>query len=144
MPPASAMSWWSALTKPNYHHSCAGPSLWQPLEAPRQQHHSPALRLRVDTAFLPVLVLMESVMRQSHPSRMQADNRFAQCHGVVTANDELNGARSIIAVRKEVDAMGGQVIATRGGMIHLVLQLCRQFEDAFGKAIDGGKGGVSL
>lgn len=37
--------------------------------------------------------------------------------------------------------MGGQVIATRGGMIHLVLQLCRQFEDAFGKAIDGGKGG---
>jgi hypothetical protein len=40
--------------------------------------------------------------------------------------------------------MGGQVIATRGGMIHLVLQLCRQFEDAFGKAIDGGKGGASF
>lgn len=48
---------------------------------------------------------------------------------------------SIIACRKEVDAMGGQVIATRGGMIHLILQLCRQFEDAFVKAIDGGKGG---
>jgi dynamin 1-like protein len=47
----------------------------------------------------------------------------------------------IISVRKEVDAMGGQVIATRGGMIHLILQLCRQFEDAFTKAIDGGKGG---
>ncbi len=49
---------------------------------------------------------------------------------------------SIIAVKKEVDAMGGQVIATRGGMIHLILQLCRQFEDAFAKAIDGGKGGA--
>ena len=34
--------------------------------------------------------------------------------------------RSIIAVRKQVDAMGGSVIASRGGMIHLVLQLCRQ------------------
>jgi hypothetical protein len=40
--------------------------------------------------------------------------------------------------------MGGQVIATRGGMIHLVLQQCRNFEDAFNKAIDGGKGGASL
>lgn len=39
--------------------------------------------------------------------------------------------------------MGGQVIATRGGMIHMILQLCRQFEDAFTKAIDGGKGGES-
>lgn len=37
--------------------------------------------------------------------------------------------------------MGGQQVATRGGMIHLVLTLCRQFEDAFAKAIDGGKGG---
>ena len=59
-------------------------------------------------------------------------------------NHGLHVACSIIAVRKEVDAMGGQVIATRGGMIHLVLQLCRQFEDAFGKAIDGGKGGALL
>ena len=56
----------------------------------------------------------------------------------------LCAVRSIIAVKKEVDAMGGQVIATRGGMIHLVLQLCRQFEEAFNKAIDGGKGGASL
>ena len=30
---------------------------------------------------------------------------------------------------------------TRGGMLHLVLQLCRQFEDAFAKCVDGGKGG---
>mmetsp|Transcript_5727 Transcript_5727/g.16368 ORF Transcript_5727/g.16368 Transcript_5727/m.16368 type:complete len:644 (-) Transcript_5727:522-2453(-) len=47
----------------------------------------------------------------------------------------------IITLRKEIDAMGGQQVATRGGMIHLVLTLCRQFEDAFAKAIDGGKGG---
>lgn len=47
----------------------------------------------------------------------------------------------IIALRKEVDAMGGQQVATRGGMIHLILTLCRQFEDAFSKAVDGGKGG---
>ena len=32
-------------------------------------------------------------------------------------------------------------IATRGGMLHLVLQLCRQFEDAFAKCVDGGKNG---
>ena len=31
--------------------------------------------------------------------------------------------------------------ATRGGMLHLVLNLCRQFEDAFAKCVDGGKGG---
>lgn len=47
----------------------------------------------------------------------------------------------IIAMKKEVDALGGQVIASRGGMIHLILQLCRQFEDAFNKAVDGGKNG---
>ena len=29
-------------------------------------------------------------------------------------------------------------------MIHLILSLCRQFEDAFGKAIDGGKGGTLI
>lgn len=47
----------------------------------------------------------------------------------------------IIALRKEVDSMGGQQVATRGGMIHLILTLCRQFEDAFNKAVDGGKDG---
>jgi len=26
-------------------------------------------------------------------------------------------------------------------MVHLILSLCRQFEEAFGKAVDGGKGG---
>lgn len=26
-------------------------------------------------------------------------------------------------------------------MLHLVLQLCRQFEDAFAKCVDGGKNG---
>ena len=64
-------------------------------------------------------------------------------------DDEVSGMHfwlslicRIIAVRKEVDALGGSVIATRGGMIHLILTLCRQFEDAFVKAIDGGKGGA--
>lgn len=79
--------------------------------------------------------------------RVHADHCIAEPHLALTAVKNANAlhcARSIIAVRKEVDAMGGQVIATRGGMIHLVLQLCRQFEDAFGKAIDGGKGGASF
>lgn len=50
----------------------------------------------------------------------------------------------IIGLRKEVDSMGGQQVATRGGMIHLILTLCRQFEDAFAKNVDGGKGGGEL
>ena len=50
-------------------------------------------------------------------------------------------ARSIISLEKELESLGGKVAATRGGMIHLILSLCRQFEDAFGRAIDGGKGG---
>ncbi len=52
------------------------------------------------------------------------------------------GARSIISLEKELESLGGKVAATRGGMIHLILSLCRQFEDAFAKAIDGGKGGA--
>ncbi len=51
-------------------------------------------------------------------------------------------ARSIISLEKELDSLGGKVAATRGGMIHLILSLCRQFEDAFCRAIDGGKGGT--
>ena len=50
--------------------------------------------------------------------------------------------RSIISLEKELESLGGKVAATRGGMIHLILSLCRQFEDAFTKAIDGGKGGA--
>ena len=49
----------------------------------------------------------------------------------------------IISLEKELDSLGGKVAATRGGMIHLVLSLCRQFEDAFSTSIDGGKGGVT-
>lgn len=37
--------------------------------------------------------------------------------------------------------MGGPPVSSRGGMVHLILSLCRQFEEAFGKAVDGGKGG---
>lgn len=47
----------------------------------------------------------------------------------------------IISLEKELDTLGGKVAATRGGMIHLVLSLCRQFEDAFAASVDGGKGG---
>ena len=35
-------------------------------------------------------------------------------------------------------------VATRGGMLHLVLQLCRHFEDAFAKCVDGGKNGGEI
>ena len=37
--------------------------------------------------------------------------------------------------------MGGPPVTSRGGMVHLILSLCRQFEEAFNKAVDGGKGG---
>ncbi len=39
--------------------------------------------------------------------------------------------------------MGGPAATSRGEMIHLVLTLCRKFETAFAKLIDGGKGGAS-
>lgn len=38
---------------------------------------------------------------------------------------------------------GGPAATSRGEMIHLVLTLCRKFETAFAKLIDGGKGGAS-
>ncbi|KAK9812407.1 hypothetical protein WJX73_008699 [Symbiochloris irregularis] len=47
----------------------------------------------------------------------------------------------IVNLEKELESMGGSQVATRGGMLHLVLQLCRQFEDAFAKCVDGGKNG---
>lgn len=47
----------------------------------------------------------------------------------------------IVGIEKELESMGGAQVATRGGMLHLVLQLCRQFEDAFSKCVDGGKQG---
>lgn len=50
--------------------------------------------------------------------------------------------RSIIAAKREVEAMGGPLVATRGGMIHTILRLCRDFEEAFAKAVDGGKDGA--
>ncbi|DBA78839.1 TPA: hypothetical protein ACH3X1_008727 [Trebouxia sp. C0004] len=40
-----------------------------------------------------------------------------------------------------VEQHGGPPVTSRGGMVHLILSLCRQFEEAFGKAVDGGKGG---
>ncbi|KAK9829182.1 hypothetical protein WJX72_004363 [[Myrmecia] bisecta] len=47
----------------------------------------------------------------------------------------------IIDLEKELSALGGPGAATRGAMVHLVLQLCRTFEEAFAKNVDGGKGG---
>lgn len=42
-------------------------------------------------------------------------------------------SEGIIALEKELEALGGPGAASRGSMIHLVLQLCRTFEEAFGK-----------
>ena len=47
----------------------------------------------------------------------------------------------IAGLEKELSSMGGPPVTSRGGMVHLILSLCRQFEEAFGKAVDGGKGG---
>jgi dynamin 1-like protein len=44
-------------------------------------------------------------------------------------------------LEKELAAMGGPPVTSRGGMVHLILTLCRNFEEAFAKAVDGGKGG---
>ena len=42
-------------------------------------------------------------------------------------------SEGIISLEKELEALGGPGAASRGSMIHLVLQLCRTFEEAFGK-----------
>ncbi|KAK9846015.1 hypothetical protein WJX81_008471 [Elliptochloris bilobata] len=47
----------------------------------------------------------------------------------------------IVDMERELEALGGPGATTRGAMVHLVLQLCRQFEEAFAKSVDGGKGG---
>ncbi|KAI7841316.1 hypothetical protein COHA_004935 [Chlorella ohadii] len=52
--------------------------------------------------------------------------------------------KSIMDLKKELEAMGGPAATSRGEMIHLVLTLCRKFETAFAKLIDGGKGGGEL
>ena len=39
----------------------------------------------------------------------------------------------IISLEKELESLGGPQAANRGAMIHLVLQLCRAFEEAFAK-----------
>ena len=50
-------------------------------------------------------------------------------------------AAGIIGLEKELASLGGAPISSRGGMVHLILTLCRNFEEAFAKAVDGGKGG---
>lgn len=52
--------------------------------------------------------------------------------------------KSIMDLNKELEAMGGPAASGRGEMVHAVLTLARKFETAFGKLIDGGKGGGEL
>lgn len=42
-------------------------------------------------------------------------------------------SEGIISLEKELESLGGPGTASRGSMIHLVLQLCRTFEEAFAK-----------
>lgn len=44
-----------------------------------------------------------------------------------------NISEGVISLEKELESLGGPGAATRGSMIHLVLQLCRTFEETFGK-----------
>lgn len=50
-------------------------------------------------------------------------------------------AQGIAGLERELASLGGPSVEGRGGMVHLLLQLCRQFEDAFAGAVDGGKNG---
>lgn len=52
--------------------------------------------------------------------------------------------KSIMDLNRELDTMGGPAASGRGEMVHAVLTLARKFETAFGKLIDGGKGGGEL
>lgn len=52
--------------------------------------------------------------------------------------------KSCMDLQKELEAMGGAAPIGRGEMVHAVLTLCRKFETAFAKLIDGGKGGGEL
>lgn len=52
--------------------------------------------------------------------------------------------KSVMELQRELEAMGGPAATSRGEMIHLVLTLCRKFETAYAKLIDGGKGGGEL
>ena len=47
----------------------------------------------------------------------------------------------IAGLEKELELLGGPSVDGRGGMVHLLLQLTRQFEEAFAQAVDGGKNG---
>lgn len=50
-------------------------------------------------------------------------------------------ADGVSKMEAELAALGGPSVEGRGGMVHLLLQLTRQFEDAFAAAVDGGKNG---
>ena len=50
-------------------------------------------------------------------------------------------ADGVAAMEKELADLGGPSVEGRGGMVHLLLQLTRQFEEAFAANVDGGKNG---
>lgn len=50
-------------------------------------------------------------------------------------------AKSVVDLESEIQSLGGTQVATRGGMVHIILQLCKTFELTFAKTVDGGKGG---
>jgi GTPase SAR1 family protein len=52
--------------------------------------------------------------------------------------------KSCMDLQRELEAMGGAAPIGRGEMVHAVLTMCRKFETAFAKLIDGGKGGGEL
>uniref|UniRef100_A0A7S0VAJ5 Uncharacterized protein n=1 Tax=Polytomella parva TaxID=51329 RepID=A0A7S0VAJ5_9CHLO len=47
----------------------------------------------------------------------------------------------ISTLEKEKKSLGGDVASTRGGILHLILQLCHKIERAFEKVVDGGRDG---
>lgn len=51
-------------------------------------------------------------------------------------------SKNITDLTRELDSLGGSVDFSRGGMIHLILTMCRHFETAFNKNVDGGKNGM--
>jgi hypothetical protein len=50
-------------------------------------------------------------------------------------------AHSISQHKKDLQALGADVMGNRGQMLHLILRLIQQVERAFEKTVDGGQGG---
>ena len=48
---------------------------------------------------------------------------------------------NVAELEKELKALGGDVNYGRGGMLHLILTLCRKIEESFAKIVEGGRDG---